>query len=265
MIAFLCAVPFCRAQLNDYKYIIVPKKFSAFKNMNEHQTSTLIKFLLEKEGFDVVYDDDTNEDLEDDYCLGAKVNLEDNSGLFATKVKLMLRDCSGKLLFETQEGRSKIKEFKKAYHEAIREACLSFKGLEYAYEPKEDEPEKTSEPITISFKDDVKQIETETQTPQIPEEVEVVEAVMEKDEVTVPVTVSEETADDVLYAQATPNGYQLVDSSPKIVYVLRATSSPEIFMVTKDGKSGIVFKKEGKWYLELDGVKGKPETLNIKF
>lgn len=36
------------AQLNNYKYIIVPKKFDAFKSVNEYQTSTLVKYFLNK-------------------------------------------------------------------------------------------------------------------------------------------------------------------------------------------------------------------------
>ena len=39
------------AQLNSYKYIIVPKKFEAFKSVNEYQTSTLVKYFFEENGF----------------------------------------------------------------------------------------------------------------------------------------------------------------------------------------------------------------------
>ena len=70
---------------------------------------------------------------------------------------------------------------------------------------------------------------------------------------------------NVLYAQPIEGGYQLVDATPKIVYVLKATSSPDIFLVTKDGKNGVVFKDEGKWYLEMDAKGSKAKELNIKF
>ena len=39
------------AQLNDYKYIIVPKKFEEFRSENQYQTSTLIKYYFEENGF----------------------------------------------------------------------------------------------------------------------------------------------------------------------------------------------------------------------
>ena len=70
---------------------------------------------------------------------------------------------------------------------------------------------------------------------------------------------------DLLYAQPIEGGYQLVDATPKIVYVLKATSSPDIFLITKDGKNGVIFKDEGKWYVEMDENGSRAKELNIKF
>ena len=39
-----------QAQLDSYKYVIVPKKFDGFKYENRFRTSTLLKFLFLKMG-----------------------------------------------------------------------------------------------------------------------------------------------------------------------------------------------------------------------
>ena len=72
------------AQFNDYKYIIVPKKFDAFRKENMHSTSTTIKYLLTKRGFNAVYDDALPDDLFQDRCLGLVAILQDDSSLFVT-------------------------------------------------------------------------------------------------------------------------------------------------------------------------------------
>ncbi|MGB5369855.1 MAG: hypothetical protein WBN18_05450 [Flavobacteriaceae bacterium] len=143
------------AQLDDYKYIVVPKKFNIFSEVNQHQTSTLVKYLFTKKGFTTVYDDEYPDDLNSNRCLGLYVSLGDESTMFMTKTFLILKDCKGREVFMTQEGRSKKKEYKAAYHEAISEAFKSFDTLYYAYSGKGESPE----PVTLNFKNDVKSLE----------------------------------------------------------------------------------------------------------
>ena len=50
-------------KLNAYKYIIVADKFEFVKTVDQYQTSSLTKFLLKKNGFDVFL---SNEDLPKD-------------------------------------------------------------------------------------------------------------------------------------------------------------------------------------------------------
>jgi hypothetical protein len=142
------------AQLDDYKYIVVPKKFDNFSEVNQHQTSTLVKYLFTKKGFTTVYDDGYPDDLNSNRCLGLYVSLGDESTMFMTKTFLILKDCKGREVFMTQEGKSKSKEYKSAYHEAITEAFKSFDTLYYSYSGKGE----TEEPVTLNFKNDVKSL-----------------------------------------------------------------------------------------------------------
>lgn len=295
-----------QAQLNDYKYIIVPKKFDDFKKENQYQTSTLIKHLFTQKGFKTAYEDDLPLDLVANRCLGLTVYLVDNSSMFTTKASLKLEDCLGKEVFATQEGKSKIKDFKDSYNEAIREAFNSIMALNYVYSGK---GENTG-PVTVSYKDDVKQLGAGTGQASQPknsnamveqqattenqlykdrrpepsdftkgeEKREMVKQMATReqqrfedktpqatDKSVVPVA-NAKSRKGVLYAQEMENGYQLVDSTPKIVLRLQKTSVPNYFIAKGDDASGTVFEKNGTWYFEYYvGEKLVTEALDIKF
>ncbi len=269
---------FGNAQLNDYKYIVVPKQFDVFKEMNQYQTSTLLKYLFTNNGYTAIYDDNMPEDLINNGCLALKANLEDKSSLFTTKVIIVLKDCNGRVVYTSQEGRSKTKEYKSAYTEAIRQAFKSFELLNYQYEPKENEIEK---PITVSFKNDVTSLDTEpiksvskTNQNKIAEatkEIQKNKPVVSEEQVKgvaieKVVSSSVNTTSEILYAQPLESGFQLVDSTPKIQYRLTATSVENVFLASHEDKNGVVLKKNDKWFFEYsDNGEKVLKELNIKF
>ncbi len=253
---------FVFGQLNDYKYIVIPKKFETFKQENQFRTSTLMKYLFTNEGFNAVYEGAFPEDLQADPCLGLTADLVDASSLLTIKASISLKDCYGVVVFETQQGKTKTKDYEQAYREAISEAFGSLRGLNYSYDPKKEE--KTEAPITVSFKDDVKSLEEESAADTVTtSKPGITPSTKDQTVVIVPITGSEDK--NVLYAQPIENGFQLVDTTPKVVYVLKSTSAPEVFLVTKEGKNGVVFKEGGKWYIEFDEKGTKAKELNIKF
>ncbi|MEL6305920.1 MAG: hypothetical protein AAFQ20_14185, partial [Bacteroidota bacterium] len=67
-------------------------------------------------------------------------------------------------------------------------------------------------------------------------------------------------------AQPTEGGYQLVDNTPQVVFKLVATSLENVYLLEGNGLNGVVFEKEGQWYLETaeKGIK-KSTPLQIKF
>lgn len=293
LVTFLGFSGYSQTDLNDYKYIIVPKKFDAFKHENQHQTSTLVKYLFNGKGFNTVYDDELPSDLNSNRCLGLLADLEDDSSMFTTKTIVTLKNCNGHEVFNSMQGVSKEKGYKAAYTEAIRESMRSFNDINYVYNRKSDR----NEPITVSFKNDVKQINTPrtdeivsvkeakenietvnatsvtekaTETNQYYKNAEPVESNIKKSEQVVPtfkkVELKKPNVKDVLYAQATDNGFQLVDSTPKIRIKLMKSSAENVFMAQSDAKNGMVYEKEGKWifeYYEKDQL--IQEELIIKF
>ena len=302
-----------QAQLNDYKYIIVPKIFDGFKQENQYKTSTLVKYLFTKKGFNTVYDDNLPEDLQANGCLGLFVNIENKSTMFTTKTTLVLKDCSNIVVFSTIQGKSKKKEYVPSYSEAIENAFLSFNTMTYNYKPKAQA--EISDTVTVSFKNDVKKLEESSnlynnQDPLVEQEAteerqsysdnRPVESDYKKAEETTqniggvvavvgvqsskskdPEASSDYSTKDtlessssatmnddmgVLYAQEISNGYQLVDSTPKIRMKLYKSSSPNIYVAEADTIKGVVYTKNDKWFFEYyKDNQLVTKELNIKF
>lgn len=284
---------FSQSDLNQFKYIIVPKKFESFKNENEYKTSTLIKYLLAEKGFNVVYDDALPNDLNSNRCLGLKASLLEESNLFTTKTTVVFKDCNGKEVFQTMQGTSKEKEFRAAYSEAIKKAMQSFNGIDYAYSAKSE----GQAPITVSFKNDIKKLKEEksgekesdaskkkgeptepnaavtqiaTEKTQYYKEVTPVDSDIQKnpmDQLTAQsLNIKKSEIDDIWYAQVTSTGYQLVDHTPTIRMRLFSSSIDSVFMAQTDALHGLVYQKDGNWVFEYyDKEQRVQQTLHIKF
>lgn len=123
--------------LSSYKYIVVSSKFDFVKERDGFQTSSLTKFLLKKKGFQVLLDTEIfPDDLSQDRCLALYASVLDDSNMFITRSKIELRDCFNKVLYTSKEGSSREKDYKRSYHEAIRNAFQSMKEVVYDYSPK---------------------------------------------------------------------------------------------------------------------------------
>lgn len=122
--------------INDYKYIIIPESFEFLGEVNEYQLNALAKFLFEEEGYKtIMLTENKPKDLNENSCLGLRTRVLNNSGLFVTKLVIQLEDCYGKTVFTSREGRSREKEFRTAYHEALRDAFESFREIDHNYTP----------------------------------------------------------------------------------------------------------------------------------
>lgn len=136
LLLFYCSTLFAQNNINSYKYILVPKQFEFQKSEDQYQLNSLTKFLFEKAGFTVLLTDEQYPiDLATNSCLGLKAKVNNKSSFLKTKLNIELVDCYNNLVFVTEEGVSKEKNFKKAYHEAVRSAFTEISELNYTYEP----------------------------------------------------------------------------------------------------------------------------------
>ncbi|GAA4805836.1 hypothetical protein [Litoribaculum gwangyangense] len=276
---FIVTSLFSQTSLNNYKYVIVPKKFDFLKAQDQYQLNSLTKFLFEKYGFEAVMEgDDYPEDLVLNRCLGLKSNVIKDSGLFKTKLNIELKDCNDKVIYVSEVGESREKEYKTAYNLALRDVFESFASLNYKYEPSEKIVSSGIKTIAKSeVSEEIQQLKQEIQQLKNEKEATVVE--VEKTAVEKPVLKSEvlvvdevetikepiiEGTSNILYAQEIENGFQLVDSSPKVVYIIKKTNLKDVFLIQNNG--GIIYKKQDSWVIEYySGNTLQQDELNVKF
>lgn len=262
--------------MNEYKYIIVPKNFKGFKDENQYKTSTLLKYLFTNKGFETYYEDDLPADLNANRCLGLLVQLDHKTSMFVTKASIILQDCNSNIVYTSLEGRSKEKDYVISYREAIEMAFASINSLYYKYTPVETksattaavimDEEVTEEPsaneggqTTTAVEENLTQSE-KVENPKT--------AAIENTAVTAATTSAIARTSDsyVLYAQEIPNGYQLVDSAPKIRLKIYNTSMPEVYIGVNEKGSGVVYKRQNQWYFEYYvSEKLQIEEITIKF
>lgn len=242
-------------KIDNYKYVIVPERFYAFKEKDQYQTSSLLKFLLEKKGFEVYLDSEQlPEEVAANRCNALTAIVLDESGLLNIKTAIQIEDCYGNILYTSEEGRTKIKDYKRGYQEALKDAYAKMTDLSYSYTPIEDNTDK----IIAVQKDDEKE---EILASKVKKEV----VVIAKDPITKASVKQNNKPDfDKLYAQPNENGYQLVDTKPSVVFIVLKTSNPNT-MIIKD-KNGTLTKKGDVWIAEYyENDKKITKSYQIKF
>ena len=284
--------------INHYKYVIVPTKYSFFDEADRYQLNSLTKFLFNKYGYTAFFPDDAfPKDLENNRCLALYVDVAEDKGLFKTKIRIDLNDCYGKLVMSSKVGETREKEFAKAYNLALRDAFETFQYADYKYEPDDMNSsenvkpmptkntvskEKNTEPMkgaSKPMKEEKEEVAEVMETPKksmeepemkakedVEEVVETPKTEIEKPKMEVKETKIEFVKQDknLLYAQPIKNGFQIVDTTPKIVMILLETAKSNVFVVK--GQDAIVYQEDGAWFISKnDGTKVSVEALNIKF
>lgn len=126
---FLCLATqgFSQKSFSDYSYIIVSEQFEFQKEKDKYQLNSLVKFLFNKYGFHAYFEKELPRHL--DPCDGLWADAEGTPGFIITILEVVIKDCNGVELFRSNKGKSKVKDYKKAYYESMREAFVSIKNL----------------------------------------------------------------------------------------------------------------------------------------
>ena len=224
--------------INSYKYVLVPERFDFSREINQYGLNTTAKQLLEQKGFVAfVGNEGLPPTLAANKCIALKAEVVEKKGLFSTTLTLFLKDCQGNIIFKGKEGKSREKEFQTAYDEALRLAFESLKDVPYKYDS------------------------TMAAQPQ-----QIIGAPVAAPPAPVPATFAVAEITGTLYAQVTPNGYQLIDTTPKKILTLLKTSMPDYFIVEAGPSNAVVFKKDGTWLFEYyKDSKLVSQKLEIKF
>ena len=266
--------------INNYKYIVIPLKYELLSKADQYQINSLTKFLFNKYGYSAFLENDTfPEDLSSNRCLALRAELVKAKGAFlSTRLIINLLDCKGQLIVSSKIGKTKEKEYKAAYNIALRGAFESFQFHNYKYKPVLSVINSSSNNNNITAKlSDGEKKQAQEEIERLKQEVaalkeekeakpNVIEAVIETPTKEKKAEKLIELKEDskTLYAQPIDNGFQVVDSSPKVVMILLETPKENTYIVK--GQNAIVYKEDGFWYLSRnDGKSISLETLNIKF
>ena len=232
--------------LDKYQYIIVASKFDFLKKTDQYQTSSLTKFLLEKKGFKVYLENENYpKEIIENRCLALFASVTNESNMLRTKNRIQLKDCYGNLVYQSKIGSSKIKEYKKAYPKAIRNAYETMEDFEYSFKPLSVIDAKNDKSIS-RIQDTLASVLTK-QSKKVKETSKKVLSEL-----------------NVLYAQTTENGFQLVNTKPEVVFIILKTSIKDVYIL-KD-KNGTLYKSGTNWVAEYyENNKIVQKTYQVKF
>jgi hypothetical protein len=155
-----------------------------------------------------------------------------------TKLSVVLKDCKNTILFTSVEGKSREKEYQTSYNQALREAFNSFETLEYKYNGNSNDNGNSN--VNTKENSNVKDSNLNDDN---------------------------KIANDlVLFAQPIENGFQLIDSTPKVIIKIYKTSSPICFIANKNNIQGVLISKNNQWFFEyLNNSNLVSEKVEVKF
>ncbi|KUJ63665.1 hypothetical protein AR687_00315 [Flavobacteriaceae bacterium CRH] len=241
LIALLISVIGFSQSVNDFKAVIIPLKYEFMKTENQYRLATMTKSNLIKAGFTAFY---TNEDIPAEYsdrCQLLYVDVKKESGFLVTKLFVEFKDCFGKVVYTSEIGKSKEKEYDVAYKESLDLAFVSVNKLHYKYNG------NTVATSSRIISPSAAAVQTVTAT-------------------TTAAPVADLSDPNLLFAQPTENGYQLIDKTPKVVMKLLKTSRPDSFIAIKDGIQGSLNAKDNQWFFEYyQNDKLVSEKVSVKF
>ena len=126
----------------------------------------------------------------------------------------MLKDCQDKIVYETDFGTSREKDYATAYNQALREAGKSFDKLNYKYQPSQKSMGMIGEPVLTKV-------------------------------------IHNEGKPMVLYPKKGIEGIDLVTKNPEVIYMtIKSTSVKDVFIAKRKEIVGIFFKDNEKWFFE---------------
>ena len=237
------SLSYSQESINNYKYVSVPENYSFLKSKDQYQLNSLTIFLFEKNNFTVLNSlQNYPSDLAQNKCLLLNSDIIKIKGVFKTKLQLILTDCRENIIFTSDIGQSKLKDFKKAYQEALRNAFISVASLNYDYSGSLNSPKPPLPPVIDKG--------TKERKPPKPYAPKLQIEVQPKLTTTVPNSDTENKKTILgLIIKPTISGYDFIDNTTKkVMYSVRATMFENVYII--EAQSGIIYKRGNSWVRE---------------
>ena len=125
LIACLFIASICTAQDNigAYSFIEVPDRFEFTPGDNPYQMSEMMVYYLEKKGMKASRKIDSPNVPK---CDALYADMIRGTSVLSTRLFFVLKDCNDRIVFQSREGKSKVKAHAKAYPDALRMAFKTF-------------------------------------------------------------------------------------------------------------------------------------------
>ncbi len=240
-----------QTDLSEYTYVLIPQQFEFQKGKDQYQINTLLRHLFNKAGFNAIYD----EELKDlPRCNGLFLDLDDDSNFLNTTIQILLKDCNNNIVYRSPPGRSKEKDYKKSYHEAIR---MSFEIIGIM---------GVNQVDLESFRESIEKRDAAVASAQTRV---VKEESMSKNSIKSKSLEAYEFNGEKLYLESNNNDfviYKLEKNNQDYVEYgkLIETSRPGIYLFTKDGKS-LLANFDAEDNLLIDGVDNQGNPIQNKY
>ena len=211
-----------QTNLDQYKYVSVPNRFDFMKSSDQFQISSLAKFLLTKNKFTVLENlEKYPADLAANQCLLLNLNVAQIKGFLKTKLEVQFLNCKNQVVFKSDIGMSREKDFKTAYHQALRAAFSSVSEANYKFNETVDKVSTNEKPISVK-----RAVSTPMQATDLS---------------------SSKLTSEILMTQ-TSYGFDIRDADGIVVYSLYQTMSDGIYIIDK--LPGIVYKRGNRFVRE---------------
>lgn len=229
LILLLCTWMATAQQMTDFKYVVIPERFSVQEKPGQFDLNAITKAYFQQIGYVVLMSGQALPDDGAKNCEKLYVDVKGSSSMFITKLQVELKDCNNKIVFQSATGSDKNKNNQIAYRKALGMALKSIG--EGRISGQESPPE-------------IVDLRAAQQT----------------------VVLKETFETPVLYAQPIANGYQLIDSTPRIVLKIYTTSQEHVYSATDENTSGVFLKQGDVWVYEFfeQGAK-HTRTYTVKF
>lgn len=254
-------------KINNYEYVLVPEKFEFLRYADKYQLNSLTTFLFNREGFKAAKNTITTlpAAVATDRCKALYADVKDSSGFIWTKLQIELKDCEGNVLFISEVGKSKTKDFTRAHHEALRMAFESIEALKYSYSPKTEE----SKPKSVVLQDATNQkkapisMPTQGRSKEAPltKELQSSPQVLENPRAGLKEVVY--TSDNSDYRIVQREGSYLIYEQDAVIGKAAPTSGDQ-FLITTDDFSG-VGRIEGNLFIIDRKIKGVEGLVQMTF
>ncbi len=194
--------------------MVIPVRFAVQKEPQQFGLNALTKSYFEQLGFEVFMSDDaTPKNVS--HCDKLFLDVTGTNNMIRTTLKITITDCNQNVILTTPEFSDRDKSNHIAFSRALRVALKSVGDKGYNYQL----------PVVNSNT----AVGNNTSTTVI---------------------LSTDFESTILYAQPIQDGFQLVDTTPKVVLRIFNTSCPDVYTAFDGVNSGVLTKVGGRYFFE---------------